>query len=78
MIFFLHQVLQSDGGNYCASVNAASLALMDAGIPMKDHVVACAGSFIKETPVIDINHLEESSGGAEVVMATLPRCDQVG
>jgi len=71
------EVLQSDGGNYCASVNAASLALMDAGIPMKDYVIACAGSFIGETPVVDINHLEESSGSAEVIVATLPRCDQI-
>jgi exosome complex component RRP41 len=34
------EVLQSDGGNYCASVNAATLALIDAGIPMKDFVCA--------------------------------------
>ena len=75
--FSWFQVLQSDGGNYCASVNAATLALMDAGIPMKDYVIACAGSYTKETPIIDINRLEESSGGAEVIMAILPRCDQV-
>uniref|UniRef100_A0A0B6ZLM2 Putative exosome complex component RRP41 n=1 Tax=Arion vulgaris TaxID=1028688 RepID=A0A0B6ZLM2_9EUPU len=71
------EVLQSDGGNYCASVNAATLALIDAGIPMKDYVIACSGSYIKDTPVVDINNLEESSGGAEVIMAVLPRCEQI-
>ena len=76
-VFLLSQVLQSDGGNYCASVNAATLALMDAGIPMKDYVIACSGSHLRDTPIVDMNHLEESSGGAEVIMAVLPRCDQV-
>lgn len=71
------EVLQSDGGNYCASVNAATLALMDAGLPMKDYVIACAGSFTRETPIVDINNMEESSAGAEVIMAILPRCEQI-
>merc|ERR1719278_673084 len=30
------EVLQADGGNYCACVNAATLALVDAGIPLVD------------------------------------------
>lgn len=63
---FCHQVLQSDGGNYCASINAATLALIDAGIPMKDIVCACSASFMKETPVVDINHQEENFAGSEV------------
>jgi hypothetical protein len=29
------QVLQADGGTRCACINAAALALADAGIPMK-------------------------------------------
>jgi len=62
----LLQVLQSDGGNYCASINAATLALIDAGIPMKDIVCACSASFMKETAVVDINHLEETHAGTEV------------
>jgi hypothetical protein len=38
------EVLQADGGNYCACVNAATLALIDAGIPLKDYVTACTAS----------------------------------
>ncbi|XP_059177224.1 exosome complex component RRP41-like [Physella acuta] len=71
------EVLQSDGGNYCASVNAATLALIDAGIPMKDFVIACSGSYVRDTPIVDINNLEESGAGAEIIMAILPRCDQI-
>lgn len=29
------QILQADGGTRCAAINAATLALIDAGIPMK-------------------------------------------
>jgi len=71
------QVLQSDGGNYCASVNAATLALIDAGIPMRDYVCACSASFVNDTPIVDISYLEETSGGAELIVATLPKSEQV-
>lgn len=46
------QVLQADGGTRCASINAATLALIDAGIPMKDFVVACAAGCVDSTPIV--------------------------
>ena len=69
--------MQADGGMFCASVNAATLALIDAGIPMKDYVCACSSSFINDVPIVDINHLEESSGRPEYLVATLPKSDQM-
>ena len=71
------QVLQADGGNYCASVNAATLAVIDAGIPMKDYVCACSSSYLEDHPITDINYLEESAGGPEIIVATLPKSDQI-
>lgn len=35
-------ILSDDGGTLCAGINAATLALIDAGLPLKDWVVACA------------------------------------
>ena len=35
------QVLQADGGEAVAAINAATLALIDAGVAMRDYVVAC-------------------------------------
>ncbi|XP_076454684.1 exosome complex component RRP41-like [Babylonia areolata] len=67
------EVLQSDGGNYCASVNAATLALIDAGIPLRDYVCACSSGFARETALADMNHLEESSGCPELTVATLAK-----
>ena len=40
------QVLQADGGTRCAAINAALLALADAGIPMRDMVAACAAGYL--------------------------------
>ncbi len=42
----LLQVLQADGGTRCAAINAALLALADAGIPMRDMVAACAAGYL--------------------------------
>ena len=71
------QVLQSDGGNYCASVNAATLAVIDAGLPMKDYITACSASIVNETPIVDINNFEESAGNLEILIAVLPRSSQI-
>lgn len=71
------KVLQSDGGNYSACVNAATLAIMDAGIPIKDYVCACSVSLIRDTPLIDINHMEESSQNPHFTLAVLPNYDQI-
>merc|ERR1719229_864863 len=67
------EVLQSDGGNYCASVNAATLALIDAGIPMRDYVCACSASLVDDAPMVDISSLEATAGGPELTVAVLPR-----
>ncbi|MEE8402172.1 MAG: hypothetical protein V3R93_00295, partial [Candidatus Hydrothermarchaeaceae archaeon] len=36
------EILQADAGTRCVGITAASVALADAGIPMKDLVPACA------------------------------------
>jgi exosome complex component RRP41 len=58
-------------------VNAATLAIIDAGIPIKDYVCACSVSLVRDTPLIDINHLEESSGSPYISLALLPNYDQI-
>lgn len=71
------QVLQADGGTRCACINAASLALIDAGIPMKDFVVSCAAGLIDGTPLVDLNYIEDSAGGPDLPIALLPRYNKV-
>jgi len=70
------EVLQADGGNYCACVNAATLALIDAGIPLKDYVCACTAGFISDKALMDVSHTE-ASNGVELTVAILPRSEQI-
>nr|CAD7443665.1 unnamed protein product [Timema bartmani] len=72
------EVLQADGGNYCASVNAATLALIDAGIPISEYMCACTASLGNgDVPLVDISHLEEVSGGPSLIVAARPLSGQV-
>lgn len=71
------QALQSDGGNVAACINAATLALIDAGVPMRDFVCACTSSYVQESCLADINYLEESSGSARLTLALLPRTEKI-
>jgi exosome complex component RRP41 len=71
------QVLQSDGGNRCVSINAATMALIDAGIPLKDFVCACSAGFIEDTPLLDLNYLEETAGGPNLTLALLPKSNKI-
>jgi exosome complex component RRP41 len=71
------EILQADGGTRCASINVASLALADAGIPMKDIVVACAAGKVDEHIVLDLNDIEDKEGKADVPIAYLPSFNKV-
>ncbi|KAK7796457.1 hypothetical protein U0070_002093 [Myodes glareolus] len=71
------QVLQADGGTYAACVNAATLAVMDAGIPMRDFVCACSAGFVDGTALADLSHVEEAAGGPQLALALLPASGQI-
>jgi exosome complex component RRP41 len=44
---------------------------------MKDYVSASTVSFINDTPLMDINYLEESSGGPQLSLAILPKSEKI-
>ncbi|CAI0453184.1 unnamed protein product [Linum tenue] len=71
------QVLQADGGTRSACINAATLALADAGIPMRDLVTSCSSGYLNSTPLLDLNYLEDSAGGPDVTVGFLPKLDRV-
>jgi len=66
------EILQADGGTRCAGITVASLALADAGIPMRDLVVACAAGKVDGTLVLDLNDIEDKEGEADVPIAYMP------
>lgn len=54
------QVLAQDGGLFSAMTNAITLALIDAGIAMYDYVSAVSVGIHDQTPLLDLNNLEEN------------------
>lgn len=75
-------IISEDGGRLCAAINAASLACVDAGIPMKDLLCSCSAGYAGEgTTLVDLNRREESSYGGQPAVnlpcAMLPQRDTV-
>ncbi|CAN0825164.1 Exosome complex component RRP41 homolog [Linum grandiflorum] len=64
-------------GTRSACINAATLALADAGIPMSDLVTSCSAGYLNSTPLLDLNYLEDSAGGPDVTVGILPTLDKV-
>lgn len=59
-------ILSQDGSLLAACLNAATLALIDAGVPMSDYIVACtsgltppSGNKDSSDPLLDLNGTEE-------------------
>jgi len=50
---------QTDAGTRCAAISAASIALAEAGIPMKDMVSAVAVGKVDNRIVADLDYMEE-------------------
>lgn len=71
------EVLQADGGTRCASITAASLALADAGIPMRDLVVACAAGKVDGHLVLDLTDIEDKNDEADVPVALMPNFNAI-
>ncbi len=71
------EVLQSDGGSRCAGITAASLALADAGIPMREIVAACAVGKIQGKMTLDLSDAEDKYGEADLPVALVPNAGMV-
>ncbi|MBO3803474.1 MAG: exosome complex exonuclease Rrp41 [Candidatus Brockarchaeota archaeon] len=73
MIDIFIEVLQADGGTRCVGLTAASLALADAGIPLRGLVCACAAGKVDGQIVLDLNDLEDKEGEADCPIAFIPQ-----
>lgn len=62
-------VLQADGGTRVTAITAASLALADAGIPMKEMVSAVAVGKAGDKVIVDLGKEEDNLGQSDVPMA---------
>lgn len=71
------EVLEADGGTRTASINAATVALVDAGIPMRDLVSSCAAGKIDDMLILDLGDYEDKEGQADVPVAYMPKLGKV-
>jgi exosome complex component RRP41 len=71
---------QTDAGTRCAGITAASMALADAGLSMKDMVSAVAVGKVGDKVVVDLNYDEEAyedGDVADIPVAMLPNSDKI-
>jgi exosome complex component RRP41 len=69
---------QTDAGTRCAGICAASIALADAGLPMKDMVCAISAGKVEDKMLVDLNYEEDShEHGVDIPVAVLHNSKQV-
>ena len=71
------EILEAEGGTRCAGITAASVALADAGVPMRDLVVSCAAGKANGQVVLDLSEWEDKEGEADVPIAMMPRTGEI-
>jgi exosome complex component RRP41 len=71
------EVLQANAGTRCAGLTAASVALADAGIPMRDLIASCAAGKVADTIVLDLRNEEDNFGSADVPLGLVPRTGEI-
>ncbi|MDR0334778.1 MAG: exosome complex exonuclease Rrp41 [Methanomassiliicoccaceae archaeon] len=71
------EILQANAGTRCAGLTAASVALADAGIPMRDIIPAVAVGKADGKVLLDLNKEEDNFGQADVPMALIPKTNEI-
>jgi exosome complex component RRP41 len=71
------EILEADGGTRTACINAATVALVDAGIPMRDLVASCAAGKIDDQLVLDLGDYEDKEGQADIPVAYMSKLEKV-
>ncbi len=71
------EVLQANAGTRCAGLTAASVALADAGVPMRDLVASCAAGKAAGTVMVDLGKEEDNFGEADIPVGYVPRTKEI-
>jgi exosome complex component RRP41 len=71
------EILQADASTRCAGLNAASLALADAGIPMRDLISTCSVGKVEDKIVLDVGGFEDNYGDVDMSVATIGNQDKI-
>jgi exosome complex component RRP41 len=71
------EILQANAGTRCAGLTAASVALADAGIPMRDIIPSVAVGKADGKVLLDLNKEEDNFGQADVPIAIIPKTNEI-
>lgn len=66
------EIIQADGSTRVTGINAASIALAAAGVPMRDLVAACSVGKVDGKLVVDLNGIEDNNSDADIAFAMMP------
>jgi len=70
------EILQADASTRCAGLNAASLALAEAGVPIKDLISSCSVGKVDGEIVMDVGGNEDQFGDVDMATATIGNEDK--
>lgn len=71
------EVIEAEAGTRCAGITAASVALADAGIPMKGLVTSVAAGRIDGTVCLDLSREEDNFGETDFPIAIVPKTNEI-
>ncbi len=71
------EIIEAEAGTRCAGLTAASVAMADAGIPMKGLVASCAAGKIGDDVVLDLSREEDFHGEADLPIAVVPKTGEI-
>ena len=76
-ITIIMEVINANAGTRTAAINAASVALADAGIEMRDLVCSIASGKADGQLMLDLFEAEDNFGEADMPLAVLPRTKEI-
>jgi exosome complex component RRP41 len=71
------EILEANASTRCVAINAAALALADAGIPMRDLISSCSAGKVDGQIVLDVMGKEDTEGELDLPVAYYPRKKQI-
>ncbi|NIO44201.1 MAG: exosome complex exonuclease Rrp41 [Candidatus Aenigmarchaeota archaeon] len=71
------KILQANASTRCAGLNAASLALAEAGVSMRNLISACTVGKVDGQIVLDVGGDEDQFGDVDVAFATIGNKDKI-
>lgn len=70
------EILQASASTRCAGLNAASIALADAGVPMKDLVCSVSVGKVDNKIILDVGKVEDNYGEVDFAVSTIGNTDK--